>query len=111
MPIRVALAAALMVAATAPAALAKRLEVGQTGYLSSTALACPTLAGMRGVLKLADADFDAAVAKGANEGCKTFDKGTEVFVAEAGGALACIIDRKKRGSCMWTASDLVTPID
>ncbi|MEY9885807.1 hypothetical protein [Bradyrhizobium sp. USDA 329] len=109
MPIRVALIAAALLAATASAHAAKRLEVGQSGVLHTTALACPTLDGMRAVLQTAKADFEAGVAKGAAEGCKSF--GTEVFVVEVPNAVLACVRPKGEKSCVWTAQDRVHALD
>ncbi|WP_155255304.1 hypothetical protein [Bradyrhizobium elkanii] len=110
MPIRVALAAALLIAGIA-SAQAKRLEVGQSGVLTSTALACSTLDGMRGVLKTAAADFDAGIAKSAAEGCESFGKGTEVFVVEVPNTIFACVRPKGLKSCVWTAQDRIHAID
>ncbi|MBR0948490.1 MULTISPECIES: hypothetical protein [Bradyrhizobium] len=105
MPIRVALIATALLAATASAHAAQRLEVGQSGVLHTTALACPTLDGMRAVLQTAKADFEAGVAKGAAEGCKSFGKGTEVFVVEVPNAVLACVRPKGEKACVWTAQD------
>jgi putative hemolysin len=103
MPIRVALIVAVLTAGIASSASAGRLKVGESAYLSSNVLACPTLETMKAVLTLADTNFDAAVAKGAAEGCRTLEKGTEVLVVELPkGTLACVTPEGAK-ACEWTA--------
>lgn len=110
MPIRVALVATSLIAMAA-SAQAARLQVGQTGHLASTALACPTHASMSVILKTAEVNFDAAVAKGAAEGCTPLSKGTEVFVVEVPNAVLACVRPKGEKSCVWTAQSRVVAID
>ncbi|RQH16002.1 hypothetical protein [Bradyrhizobium sp. RP6] len=111
MPIRVALIAAALLAATASAHAAKRLEVGQSGVLHTTALACPTLEGLQAVLKTAKTDFQAGLARGAAEGCKSYGKGMDIFVVEVPNALVACIRPKGEKSCVWTTQENVYAID
>ncbi|ARP99669.1 hypothetical protein [Pseudorhodoplanes sinuspersici] len=111
MTIRVALAVVAMIVGVAEAASAARLERGQSGVLKTTALACPTHDSMRAVLKTAATNFDAALAKSAGEGCRSFDKGTEVFVVEVPNAILACVRPKGEKSCVWTAQDRIYAID
>lgn len=111
MTIRVALATALLIAAITSSATAARLVSGQSGVLTSTALACPTHESMTKVLKIAGKDFDAAVATSAADGCKSFGKGTEVFVVEVPNAVLACVRPKGQKSCVWTAQDRIHAID
>ena len=111
MPIRVALATAAVIATVVSAEAAKRLEVGQSGVLHTTALACPTLEGLQAVLKTAKADFDAGLAKAAAEGCKSYGKGMDIFVVEVPNAYVACIRPKGEKSCVWTTQDRVHAID
>ncbi|WLA78411.1 hypothetical protein [Bradyrhizobium elkanii] len=111
MPIRVALATAAVIATIASAHAAKRLEVGQSGVLHTTALACPSLEGLQAVLKTAKVDFDAGLARGATEGCKSYGKGMDVFVVEVPNAYVACIRPKGEKSCVWTMQDRVYAID
>jgi hypothetical protein len=112
MPIRVALAVVVLTAGIASTATAARLEVGQSGYLRTAALVCPTHEIMVKILKLANTDFDAAVARGFGEGCSTLDKGTVVFVAEVPNAvLACVVPKPRTNTCVWTAQGSVVATD
>ena len=110
MIVRTAFVAALLFTGVA-AAQAARLQIGQTGYLSSNALACPTHASANSVLKIANTDFDAAVAKGTAEGCATLSKGAEVFVVEVPNAILACVRPKGGKSCVWTAQSRVVAID
>lgn len=111
MRFRLAFAIVVLIAFGASAAAAARLEVGQSGYLSANVLACPTLASMVSILKIAKRDFDAAVTRGVAEGCDALDKGTEVFVVEVPNASLACVKTKRVSGCLWTASDRVVPID
>ncbi len=111
MTIRVALAVVAMTVGVVEIASAARLERGQTGFLKSTALACPTHASAQAVLKIAATDFEAALARSAGEGCRSFDKGTEVFVVEVPNAVLACVRPKGEKSCVWTAQERVHTID
>jgi hypothetical protein len=66
---------------------------------------------MTTVLKIADKNFDAAVAWGKADGCSSFDKETEVFVVEVPNAVLACVRPKGGKSCVWTAQTRVVAID
>ena len=89
----------------------KRLEVGQSGYLRATALACPTIDILRTILKIAKEDVLAASARGMGEGCLPIDKGTSVFVVEVPNAyMACVVPKNVE-PCVWAAQESIILTD
>ncbi|CCD94701.1 exported hypothetical protein [Bradyrhizobium sp. ORS 375] len=113
MTIRVALTVAALIA-TPACAQAKDgyLERGQSGFFTSTVLACPTRDGLAKVLKVsADTNVSAGVAQGMAEGCESFDKGTEVFVVEVPTKTVVCAKPKGKKECWWTAANRIQPTD